>query len=66
MCRILLVYFQAHLNNLVQRTKIVMIEVNRAIGESICMGAEDISVVSDKAATFHQGNKVNYSRVIHK
>ena len=36
----------------------MVLEVNGAIGVSICMDAEDFLVVSGKAATFQQGNKV--------
>ena len=37
----------------------MVFDVNGAIGVSICMDAEDILVLSGKAATFYQGNKVN-------
>ena len=37
----------------------MVFDVNGAIGMNICMDAADILVVSGKAATFYQGNKVN-------
>ena len=37
----------------------MVLDVNDAIGASICMYAADILVMSGKAATFYQGNKVN-------
>ena len=37
----------------------MVFDVNGAIGASICMDVADILVVSGKAATMYQGNKVN-------
>ena len=51
--------FQAYSKSLDQKARSMVFEVNAAIGVSICMDAEDILVVSGKAATFHQGNTVN-------
>ena len=36
----------------------MIVEVNDAIGESICLDTDDISVVTAGAAMFNQGNKV--------
>ena len=36
----------------------MMVGVNAAIGQSICMDSPDILVASSSAAMFHQGNMV--------
>ena len=38
----------------------MVLEVNGAIGQTICLGAGDIDVVRYKAATLNQGNKVTH------
>ena len=51
-------FFQAHLNNLNAKTSEMIMEVNGAIGQSICMNTEDILVVTGVAGMYTQGNKV--------
>ena len=36
----------------------MIVEVNAAIGQSICMEATDVTVVSGSAGMYHQGNRV--------
>ena len=53
-----LLFFQAHLNNLKTKTSEMIVEVNGAIGHQICVGTEDLLVVTGVAGMFTQGNKV--------
>ena len=57
--------FQAHQNNLNAKTKAMIIEVNFAIGTSICVDTEDILVVTGVAGMFTQGNMVKQMRRVH-
>ena len=42
----------------------MVVEVNRAIGQSICMDAEDVLVVSGRAAVYLEGHKVVGSHIL--
>ena len=53
---------QAHLNNLQGKSKQMVVEVNRAIGQSICMDNGGVLVASSAAVMYVNGNQVSNTR----